>query len=655
MKQKKSPFSLPNVWAFVGYAALMLLVIFFLNRVAFYIAATVTLPFLFFFSIRQIRFHRYIRQYLTKLTDLFIQNKRESLQDVPMPIALVSCNDELLWYNDLFRTEILHEADAYGKALSSVFDGLSIEKITNRFLSKVFSKNKTFSLYTEAVSFDNEQGYLLYCADITELNNISNEYFASRPIVLSLFVDNGEEVLQNLRESDRARLISQVEAILEDWIGTYNGVLKKCGTYRYIALIEQRDLEQIEVHRFTVLDTVRALPTETENVTLSVGVGKGKTFAQAEEQSRQALDMALGRGGDQAAVKTKNGFDFYGGISKSVEKRTKVRPRVIASALQEIIQNSDNVVLMGHRYSDLDCLGSAAALACVCRNMGKSAYVVYDPKTTLAKALINRFSLQGKDDVFVEIADVVPLITDNTLLIITDIHQPSRLDFPELYQKAKQVVVIDHHRKMVEHIDNALLFYHEPYASSAAEMTAEVIQYMSNVKLPRLEAEALLAGIMLDTRQFVMKAGVRTFEAAAFLRKSGADTIAVKCMFSEDMSMYQTKAEIMATAKLVDNTAIACANIDGENLRIAAAQAADELMSVRNVDASFVLFSENGGVNISARSFGTVNVQLIMEAMGGGGHQTMAGAFLKECTLSEAENRLCQVISSYKKENHKER
>ncbi len=648
MKHKKFRFALPNAWVFVGYAVLMLLVIFFLDRVICYIAAAVTVPLIIFFGIRQLRFQRYIRRYLTELTTTFDREDRESLQNVPMPVVLVSHNDELLWYNDLFRTEILYGTDAYGESLSRVFDGLSLGKLAGRFLPKVSSQNKTFSLFSEKISWDNETAYLLYCTDITELNNISKEYFASRPVVLSLFVDNGEEVLQNSRESDRARLISQVEAVLEDWIGKYSGVLKKCGTYRYVALIEQRDLQQIQTLRFTVLDTVRALPTETESVTLSIGVGMGKNFSQAEEQSRQALDMALGRGGDQAAVKTKHGFDFYGGVSKSVEKRTKVRPRVIASALQEIIQNSNNVLLMGHRYSDLDCLGSAAALAHVCRSMGKSAHVVYDPDTTLAKALINRYSSQGKDDVFAKFEDVVSLINDNTLLIITDIHQPSRLDYPELYHKAKQVVVIDHHRKMVEHIDNALLFYHEPYASSAAEMTAEVVQYMTDVKLSRLAAEALLAGIMLDTRHFVMKSGVRTFEAAAYLRKSGADTVAVKRMFSEDMSMYQTKAEIMATAQLFDNMAIACVDIEAPCLRIAAAQAADELLSVRNVDASFVMFSENGGVNISARSFGTVNVQLIMEALGGGGHQTMAGAFIKDVTLDDAKDRLYQAITAYK-------
>lgn len=654
MKHRNFRSVLPVTWVSIGLVALLLLLVFLLSDTAFYVAAIIIMPILVFCIVRQLHFQRDLRRYMLGLADSFSRKDREALESIPLPVALISDNGEVQWYNYLFRTVVLNGTDAYGVQISQIFDGLSSAKLAERFLPSVSLKNKTFSVFTEKLRLDNEAYYVLYCTDITELTDISNEYHASRPVLLSLFIDNGEEVLKNLRDSDRARLISQVEAVLEDWVGGYSGTFKKCGTYRYLALVEQRDLQQIQEQRFNVLDTVRALPTGTDSITLSIGVGRGKTFAEAEEQSRQALDMSLGRGGDQATVKTENGFNFYGGVSKTVERRTKVRPRVVASALQEMIQNSNTVLLMGHRYSDLDSLGSAAALAMVCRGFGKTAYVVYDPSTTLATALISRYTSQGNTDLFVEIEDALPLLSADTLLVITDIHQPSRLDFPELYHKAQKVVVIDHHRKMIEHIDNALLFYHEPYASSTAEMTAELVQYMSNVKLSRLDAEALLAGIMLDTRHFVMKSGVRTFEAAAFLRKAGADTVEVKRMFSEDMSMYQRKAEIMSSAELYRNMAIAFGDIGGTELRIAASQAADELLSVRDVDASFVLFCENGGVNISARSFGAVNVQLVMEALGGGGHQTMAGTFLKDMTVSEAKEHLQHTLDTYIKERNKE-
>lgn len=650
MKLKNFRSVLPAVWICGGLAVLLLLLVFFLNRIAFYAAAAVTLPLLAFCVFRLVYLQRDIRRYMQGVAETLNRQDREALSTAPMPVAVVSDRNEVVWYNNLFRQEVLGGVDAYGAPLSRVFEGLSAGKLAGRFLPKVTAGNKTFSLFVGKMRLQNEVSYVLYCTDITDLSNISLEYRASRPVVLSLFIDNGEEVLQNLRESDRARLISQVEIVLEDLVSQHSGLFRKCGTYRYLALIEQRALQKIQEERFTVLDKVRALPTDNENLTLSIGVGTGKSFADAEAQSRQALDMALGRGGDQAAVKTPNGFDFYGGVSKSVERRTKVRSRVVASALQELIQASDNVLLMGHRYSDLDCLGAAVALTAVCRSMGKPAYTVYDPSTTLANALVDRYAAQGREDFFIEADDAFPLLTSKTLLIITDIHQPNRLDFPELYRKAQNVAVIDHHRKMVEHINDAVLFYHEPYSSSTAEMTAELIQYMSNVKISRLEAEALLAGIMLDTRNFVMKAGVRTFEAAAYLRKAGADTVEVKRMFSEDMSTYQKKAEIVSVAETYRAVAIACVDEDSTGLRIAASQAADELLCVRDVDASFVLFRENDGVNISARSFGNVNVQLIMEALGGGGHQAMAGAYLPKTNLKDAKAMLLQALDAYSDE-----
>ncbi len=651
MKLKNIRSVSPSFWMCACLAVLLLLVVFFLNLTVFYVTAIIALPVLAFCIFRLVYFQRDIRCYMQGVAATLNWQDRQALNEAPMPVALISDNNELVWYNEHFRREVLGGNDSYGIALSGVFEGLSAGKLAGRFLPNITAtNNKTFSLFVGKIRLQHQVSYVLYCTDITELSNIASEYHASRPVVLSLLIDNGEEVLQNLRESDRARLISQVETVLEDLFSQHSGVFRKCGTYRYLALLEQRALEKIQEERFTVLDKVRALPTDTENLTLSIGVGTGKSFADAEMQSHQALDMALGRGGDQAAVKTTNGFDFYGGVSKSVERRTKVRSRVVASALQELIAESDNILLMGHRYSDLDCLGAAAALTAVCRSMGKPAYTVYDSATTLAKALVNRYTAHGHKDFFIEADDALPLLTPKTLLIITDIHQPNRLDFPELYRKAQNVAVIDHHRKMVEHIDDAVLFYHEPNASSTAEMTAELIQYMSDVKITRLEAEALLAGIMLDTRNFVMKAGVRTFEAAAYLRKAGADTVEVKRMFAEDMSTYQKKAEIVSVAETYRAAAIACTNEGGNELRIAASQAADELLCVRDVDASFVLFYENDGVNISARSFGNMNVQLIMEALGGGGHQTMAGAYLPNMNLKDAKAMLLQALDTYSEE-----
>lgn len=639
----------PLLWVLSGALVVFLVPVFFLNRPVFYGQLAVTVLLIAGVLWRQMALQRDMRRYLQGVADSLNRQDRESLESTPVPVLLISATGEVVWYNTLFRKEVLGGEDVYGAALDTVFNELRTEQLSRRFLPRVARGNRTYAVYAAKLRADEQAGYVLYCADNTELTRIAAEYEDSRPVVLSLYIDNSEEIMQNLRDSERAQILSRVESLLEDWVAASNGVFRKCGNDRFLALTEQRQLAAMLDSRFDILDKVRAVRTaDGASVTLSVGVGTGRTLSEAETQSRQSLDMALGRGGDQAAVKTANGFDFYGGLAKSVEKRTKVRTRVVASALQDMIVTSDNVLLMGHRYSDLDCLGACAALTAVCRSLGKSAYTVYDPQTTLAEVLVQRYAAEQRNDWFVEEQDALPLMTENTLLIIADIHQPERLECPALYQRAKAVVVIDHHRKMVAHIDNAGLFYHEPHASSASEMVAELVQYMPDARISRLEAEALLAGMMLDTRSFVMKAGVRTFEAAAYLRRLGADTVEAKRMFAESMDTYRLKSEIVASAEQYGSTAIACTSLHGgAQLRIAAAQAADELLCVQGVEASFVLFPEGDGFNVSARSYGAVNVQLVMEAVGGGGHQTMAGAYLKNTNQQAAVALLHKAIDAY--------
>lgn len=640
-----------NLWAITaGYTVLCAALIvfsvpvFFYNRILFYVQAAVALLLIGVTVWRLRRLQRDMRRYLNGIADSLNLEDRQALEATPLPVLLVTDTGEMVWYNTLFRREVLAGADAYGEPLETRFEGITVGKFHHRYWDHVRCGQAVYAVYIAKLRRRDTAAYALFLADHTELSQIADEYRDSRPVVLSLYIDNSEEITQNLRDSERAQLVSRVETLLEDWVAAGAGVFRKCGSDRFLAITEQRALETMLNSRFDILDRVRAVRTAGgASVTLSIGVGTGKTLTEAETQSRHSLDMALGRGGDQAAVKTANGFDFYGGLSKSVEKRTKVRTRVMATALQDMIQTSDMVLLMGHRYSDLDSLGSCAALTEVCRSLGKPAYTVYDPKTTLAGVLVNRYAHQP--DLFIDEQEALPMITANTLLIITDVHQPERLDSPEVYRRSQVVVVIDHHRKMVEHINNAALFYHEPYSSSASEMVAELVQYMPEAQLSDTGADALLAGIMLDTRSFVMKAGVRTFEAAAYLRRRGADTVEVKRLFSETMDTYRRKAEIVAAAERYGVTAIACTQEKaGTQQRIAASQAADELLCVTGVEASFVLFPDGDGFSVSARSYGEVNVQLVMEALGGGGHQTMAGAYLKTADEQEAVARLHKAI-----------
>ena len=413
---------------------------------------------------------------------------------------------------------------------------------------------------------------------------------------------------------------------------------------------EQQDLEKMFRNPFEVLDQVRAVETENRTpVTLSIGVAPViDTLHRAENEARQALEMALGRGGDQVAVKTKTGYEFFGGFSKGVEKQTKVKTRIVASALAELIKSSDNVLVMGHRFADLDSLGSAIGLAKACRCLGKESYIVLDSRRNLADVLVRRLVENKEQNMICLPETAIDLVMDKTLLIITDTHTVDLIESPDIYRRCKQVVVIDHHRKMVNHIDNAVIFYHEPFASSASEMVTELIQYLGDAcRLNRMEAEALLSGIMLDTKNFVMKTGVRTFEAAAYLRRLGADTISVRELFSSTIDSYRRRAQIVSGAELLHGCAIAVCDSSGDDMRVIAPQAADELLNISGVKASFVLYANGGTVNISARSMGAFNVQVIMEKMGGGGHHTMAGAQIKDTDCHQARTRLAAIIEEY--------
>ena len=634
--------------------AAAVMVSFFYNRILFYVELVLFAAVLIVIGWRLRRMKKDIGRYLRRIAGSLNQSEQDALSAFPLPVMVSAVNGEIIWYNDLFRHQVLDGNELFGESVGVPTGGATMGELQKKKFIDVSYAGRRYTVYISPVRVREATLYVLYYVDDTQLKEIAEEYALSRPAVMMVYIDNIEELMQNIRDSERAQLSGRVETLLEDWISITSGILRKFGTDHFMVVVEQRHLQKIIEGRFDILDRVRTIQTgDHMSVTLSIGVGQGDTLRDSEAMAKQAIEMALGRGGDQAAVKTKNGFDFYGGVSKGVEKRTKVRTRVVASALQELITGSDNVLVMGHRFSDLDCLGSAVALAAAARNHGRPAYVVTQRSKTLARELIERYEEAGRGDIFIEPDEAMPLLTRRSLVIITDTHNPKMLEWNPLYENAQTVVVIDHHRKMVDYIDNAVIFYHEPYSSSASEMVAELVQYLGSGALSRLEAEALLAGIMLDTRSFVMKAGVRTFEAAAYLRKLGADTVEVKRMFSGSMEMYRKKTAIIARAELYKNTAIACDQEGGPEVRIAASQAADELLSIKGVDASFTLFDDNGSIHISARSLGDFNVQLVMEAIGGGGHLTMAGALLKDTGMDQAKRRLVQAIDAHLEERER--
>lgn len=599
---------------------------------------------------RQLTINRLMRQLMRQLN---VADKK-ALAALPLAVAAVSSTGEIIWFNKSFSQTVEGSDRLLGQSVETILSDLSFEEIRNTRRFDLKLKDRCFTVTVDAFHHKDQLTYLLYYWDDTDLKNIAEEYVLSRPVVLSIVIDNMEELFQSTRDSDRARISGQVEKLLEDWIGTTSGIIRKYEAYRFFAVVEQRDLQKMTEDRFSVLNAVRTVEHNgVSGLTLSIGVGSAETFHLSELQAQQAMEMALGRGGDQVAVKTETGYDFYGGRSQGVERRTKVRTRVMAKTIRELLDSSDNVIVMGHRFSDLDCLGSGAALAHTIRSQGKPAVMAVNRKTTLAAELLAAYDDAGRKDLFVDEDKARQLMTDRTLLIVTDTHAPTLVEYQSLYDTAKNVVVIDHHRKTVNFIDKAVIFFHEPSASSASEMVAELLPYLTNnAPIDKLDAEALLAGIILDTKGFIMKAGTRTFEAAAYLRSSGADTISVKKLSAGSMELYHVKSDIIANAKPYKNTIIAtCQAVGSPLVRVAAAQAADELLSVKGVDASFTMFTDNGNTNISARSYGRFNVQLIMEALGGGGHMTMAAAQVSELDLNAVIERLKKEIDRQLAEN----
>ena len=582
----------------------------------------------------------------------------EYMNSLPAPIAVLDQEGKIVWYNCTFLDRISSGNDVYGLDFQELFK-LDISSIQKNDISECQVNGSNYRIMLEKFSENDISFLIIYFHDISEYHVLRRLYSETRPNVVIITIDTYEEIMQNAKETEKARVSVEMEQLMERFMGSTNGFAKKISPNTFYAVIENRHLEEKINNRFKVLDLAREIKIAGKYpLTLSIGVGAGaESLEDSEKIARQCLDMALGRGGDQAVVKTENGYRFFGGVSKGVEKMSQTKTRIIANAMQDVIMNASSVYIMGHRFGDLDSVGSACGLAGALRLLGKDVHIVVDRQKNLAVNLIDAVEKQAGEDLFIPPSAAISSISDNDLLIIVDIHNKDFIESPELYQKCRQGVVIDHHRKTVNFIDNAVIFHHEPYASSASEMVTEIIRYFnfkSDEKLPTIYADALLAGIMLDTKNFVMRTGVHTFEAAAFLKKLGADTVAVKLLFSSSFDSYKRKSQIVAAAKIHGSCAIAAADFKSDDIRVVAPQAADELLYITDVDASFVLYKTGSTVNISARSLGAVNVQVIMEKLGGGGHQTMAAVQLENKTIQESVKALIKAIDAREKETEQD-
>ena len=577
-----------------------------------------------------------------------------SLEPLSQPVVLLS-GETVLWYNDQFRQRMLGGQDLLVSRVQKVIPGLDLQQARTQEGQQLTLADGVWSAHSSTVPGDAETMTLVVFNEETALRRVEAEYKASRPGYLVFLVDGYDDVFSDMLDSERARLLEGINRVLEEMIGRGTGFLRRVASGRYIAVVEERQLEQFAKRGYDVLDKIRALDPSV-NLSLSIGIGRGaKTLREAQDMAVQALDMAQGRGGDQAAEMTPDGFTFYGGVSHGVEKRSKVRSRIVADQLVKLIKEADHVVIMGHRMSDLDAIGSAEGVLRICKICDVPAVIAVRRDATLASSLINALVAAGQEDDFIDPKGALPIISKRTLCIVVDTYQVNLVESKEILEKCGKVAVIDHHRKGVGFIENPALVCHEPYSSSASELVTELLQYVGerDDKPNRVEAEGLLAGIMLDTRDFTLHTGVRTFEAAAALRRYGAETERVRQLFDVTMVEYNAKADLVEAAQMYKNCAVSVSGEVPPEARVAVAQAANDLLTIQNVEASFVAVQVGTGVNISARSLGAVNVQVIMESLGGGGHQTMAAAQLKHITPEAARARIQTAIDQYRESQKK--
>lgn len=598
------------------------------------------------------RYKRFIAKTSKKLD--FTDNK--VLSSYPFPVAVCDENGYITWYSDRFYNEISLGEITASEKLSKYLEGRKPDSVGDDEAINVSVNGKYYTVYSIRYISGGKKYCGFYYLDNTALRQTEIEYYNSRPYAVLIELDNLDDSRSDFRDSERAEIKSRIEAALDNWSESFDSVLKKISDDRYLVVTEKKNFTRMVEDRFSVLETVRGFEFKGKKTgaTLSVGVASGDTIKKCEKGARKSLEMALGRGGDQVAIRTKDGYDYIGGVSKSAEKRTKVKSRVVGSALSELIRFSSNVIIMGHSYTDLDAIGAAAGMACAVQSFGIPVYIATDKKKSLASRLIEKLENEGMGDVITTQENALEMLDKKSLLIVVDTHIESFVEFPKLYEKAETRVIIDHHRRAVTDIESAVIFHHDPGASSACEMVTELLQYMnSEVNITKTVAEALLAGIMLDTKDFVIGTGVRTFEAAAFLKDKNADTVSVKKLFANSLEINKLRTKVISEAESYMRCAISVADFSSPDIRIICAQAADELLKVNDIKASFVMFESNGVVYISARSFGEINVQLIMESLGGGGHQTMAACQLKGCKIITAREKLERAIKEFLEVNSK--
>lgn len=588
------------------------------------------------------------RKYVQQVNKSLSQEQCGNVDSFPLPCVMCDIAGDVVWYNEEFGKNIL--TDNKKAEMSDFFKDFNYYDYSEKKIANAEYGERKFTAFITNINSVSVPMLCIYFFDDTYMKETEIKYNLSKPFVMLIFIDNVEQLSRQLTDSQVAQILGGIEGKIENWLKNEKLILKKTGTGKFLVIGEKRSLEKLCEKKFSVLKDVREYKQNNQsvNLTLSIGVGTGEDFSECESRARKSLEMSLGRGGDQAAVFTENGYVYFGGMSNLSNDSSRVSPRQTAANISTLIKKHKKVIVVGHKFSDYDSVGSAMGIHFFAESNGVPAYVAVDEKTTLAKSLISLSTERGFHG-FISLSEALDRCDGDTVLFVADTHRLCLTDEPKLYERAGAKVIIDHHRRSDDFINDADIFYHLPSPSSTCEMVTELIEYSTvQNKLPPVIATALLSGIVLDTKEYVLRTSGRTFEAAAFLKECKADTVAVKKLFSVSADMIALKNEILDRAEIYENCMISYTENRSGNIRVITSKSADEMLNIDGVKASFVLsYIDDGVVQISARSLGEENVQLIMENLGGGGHSTMAAAQIKNTDIDTAKTMLKKAIDGY--------
>lgn len=650
-------------WVLAGVWVLMAMVMFMIDVRAGLLGIAFLVVYLGIVAVIYTKSRKNLMTEMISFAASYGQIQKELLKDFLLPYAILDCDGKILWMNQRFM-ELTQKNQSYHKSIKALMPEISERQLPgtrNNTETNVHYNDKDYLAAMHKISMDSlldeesvmsvpaEKNYLiaLYLFDTTELNQLKLEKEQEKLVCGIIYLDNYEEALESVEEVRRSLLVALVDRKISKYFSEHDAVVRKLEKDKYFMVMRKRSLEALQANKFSILEEVKTVNVGNEMaVTLSIGIGlNGSSYNQNADYSRVAIEMALGRGGDQVVVKNGKNTTYFGGKTESVDKNTRVKARVKAHALKEFMLAKDRVVVMGHKIPDVDVLGAAIGIYRAAKLVNKPAYIVMDSPPKSLQPLMARFKehpdYEGK--IFITSREAKELVDRNTMVVVVDTNKPNYTECEELLSMTPTIVVLDHHRQGRDIIRNAVLSYIEPYASSACEMVAEVLQYfLEGVRIRNIEADCMYAGIMVDTNNFLTRTGVRTFEAAAYLRRCGADVTRVRKMFRDSMGDYRAKAETIANAETFEECfAIAICPSDGlDNPTIIGAQAANDLLNVVGIKASFVLTEYNGTIYVSARAIDEMNVQVIMERLGGGGHLNMAGAQFQHLGISEAVHLL---------------